>query len=250
MRILRFLSASFVCLSLAACWLPSKVKIIPLHQALSELRVSLGEDVLTLQEVEAEPDPVNGAQSRLYTKFAKFQCAVDPKTGKADADRSKYQKNPLIPVINGAIQLQVQGQVSAQGQLAIAVPLVATGTVNQTRQEQEQFTLPASLIPLSEVPTYYLSQQLAALQSEAALDINLTKSEKHKDAKDRDGYRMVSVYIRETSYKLTKIANDAMDQFGSDGVAYCNQVQPTGNSAKNAKGEVLRMEIRTLTLPN
>jgi hypothetical protein len=250
MRTFRLLSTSLACLSLAACWLPSKIEIIPLHQALSELRVSLGDDVLTLQEAEAEPNPVKGANSPLYTKFAKFQCAVDPKTGKADADQRKYQKNPLIPVINGAIQLQVQGQASAQGQLAIGVPLVATGTVNQTRQKQEQFTLPASLIPLSEVPTYYLSQQLAALQSEAALETNLSKSNKHNDGKDGDGYRMVSVYIRETSYKLTKIANDAMEQFGSDGVGYCSQVQPTGNSAKNAKGEVLRMEIRTLTLPN
>jgi hypothetical protein len=250
MRILRFLSTFIVCLSLAACWLPSKVEIIPLHQALSELRVSLGEDVLTLQEVEAEPQPVPGQASPLYTKFAKFQCAVDPKTGTPDADHKKYQRNPLIPVINGAIQLQVQGQVSAQGQLAIAVPLVATGTVNQTRQKQEQFTLPASLIPLSEVPTYYLSQQLAALQSEAALDTNLGKSKKHDDGKDADGYRMVSVYVRETSYKLTKIASDAMKQFGSDGVDYCSQLQPTGSSVKNAKGEVQRTEIRTLTLPN
>jgi hypothetical protein len=67
---------------------------------------------------------------------------------------------------------------------------------------------------------------------------------------DGGGYRMVSVYIRETSYKLTKIANDAIDQFGLDGGAiYCSHLQP-GESITNAKGELLRMKIQTLTLPN
>jgi superfamily I DNA and/or RNA helicase len=52
-----------------------------------------------------------------------------------------------------------------------------------------------------------------------------------------------------TSYKLTKIAIDAINQFGSDGVTYCGHVQPDV-SVTNSKGDVVRMKIQILALSN
>jgi hypothetical protein len=77
-------------------------------------------------------------------------------------DSALRQRDPLIPVATGALQLAVQGTFSTQAGAAITVP--ASVSFQIQRQAQQQITLPTTLVPLLNVPIFYMGQQLANVQ--------------------------------------------------------------------------------------
>jgi hypothetical protein len=101
------------------------------------------------------------AATRIRVGIAKVQCYdYDPKTDKNNPMLRK--QNPLIPIITGPLQVQVQGQLAVGGSFVVgAIPSIG-GTV--TRQGQQQIMLPLTLVSLGNLSKFYLSQQMSNLQ--------------------------------------------------------------------------------------
>lgn len=121
---------------------------IPLKDALGIVEKDLREAApVTLSDAdEAE------RSTRLLNAVALEQCRQET-------------ANPLIPVVNGPINLQLQGQIQVGGNVGFTVsatPSVsAQGAVQ--RQEQQQVAVPISFVSLVGLPNFYMGQNMANL---------------------------------------------------------------------------------------
>jgi hypothetical protein len=153
---------------------------VPLNLALAEMQSNLNRvHVVVLSDAQflySTNLKDQAAVTRLRDVIAEAQCfswavVVDKHgnpilekdgTPKRERDPGLRTKNPLIPVVTGAAQLTVQGQISTAGTFTISGNPSVGGTA--TRQAQQQLMVPISLVSLSNIENFYLGQQLANLQ--------------------------------------------------------------------------------------
>jgi hypothetical protein len=132
---------------------------VPLDATLRNLAVDLSSiDVLNPSDLLVDEA---SATIRMRDLIANAQCYdIDSTTGLADPAHRTI--NPLIPISTGAMQLTVQGQLSEAGSVTVSITPSIGGTI--TRQGQQQFMFPLTLVSLQNYSTFYIGQQLTNLQ--------------------------------------------------------------------------------------
>jgi hypothetical protein len=258
MRLLPSLILSVIgAASLVACN-PGNVKPIPLQKALVDMQEGLGDSALTMLEIASEDDVRPGGTSPVYKKLARFQCGLTP-TGDPIPGKSPV-RNPVIPLVNGAVQVQVQGQISDTGTVALAVlPAVLTATASKTHQNQEQFMLPVAFVTLADLPGYYINQELPTLQGAAALKTLPPQlppppagSPPAPPQMQDFGSNWVAQQTEKVVHNIAVITAAALEQFHDD-KAYCAKVTNVTNASADTKIKVesvlKELPQRVLTLP-
>lgn len=157
----------------------------------------------------------------IRTAIANIQCFdIDPEKG--EPDPKLRLRNPLIPVVTGPLQLTVQGQLSEGGTITVGSPTATTGATTITRQGQQQIMLPTTLVPLVNVPVFYLGQQLAAVQNTSSVSTattyNLTAAQVVAENKIVNDYVSRSL---DAMAGLNGIITNALDQFDNNRDEYC-----------------------------
>lgn len=202
-------------------------KPVPLREVLRSLEIDLSRTApVTLSNIQL-PLIVGGKEreevTALRTGIANMQCYdVDPETKKPDP--SRRSRSPLIPVVTGALQLTVQGQLTTTGTITVSVPLSAGGSI--AREAQQQIMLPTTLVALPNLPAFYLGQQMSNIQN-AGLMGNFKVEQKKVDAATTQVGDYVSRSLDATS-ALGTIVSDALDEFDHKQDTYC-QGRDSGN---------------------
>ena len=137
---------------------------VPLNEVLQSLEADLSRThPLILSDLQGRNNDDSPAVVSIRTAIANIQCYdIDPTTGTAKA--KLRSKNPLVPVVTGPVQLTVQGQLSQGGTITVGVPTAVSGSATVTRQGQQQIMLPTTLVPLVNVPMFFVGQQFTNIQ--------------------------------------------------------------------------------------
>jgi hypothetical protein len=146
----------YMCIATSACLMGAcfslrnveayAAKPIPLATALAGVQSDLRKaGPVVLSDVDGSEERVK----TVFTLIGASQCV-------------NKTANPLIPVITGAVQLTLQGQVSESGQFTVSATPGVQATV--TRQVQQQLMVPMTFVALSNLADFYLGQQLTSLQ--------------------------------------------------------------------------------------
>jgi hypothetical protein len=191
---------------------------VPLGEVLQSLEIDLSRSQpLVLSDMpKSKGDGTESPQLiNIRNRIAAIQCYDrDPKTG--EHDPKLRVRNPLIPVVTGALQLTVQGQFATAGTVTVGAPPSAGGTI--TRQAQQQIMLPVTLVPLINLPMFYLGQQMSSIQSVPLVSTVSTVKP------DNDQNAQIGDYVSRTldvTTSLGKLSTTALDQFDSN-PKYCD----------------------------
>jgi hypothetical protein len=174
---------------------------------------------LILSEVQGSANDDSPAIVAIRTGIANIQC-YDYDADEKKSDSNRRLRNPLIPVVTGPLQLTVQGQLSEGGTITVGMPTDTTGAATITRQGQQQIMLPTTLVPLINMPIFYLGQELANVQynsaviTGASVDANRTSAET----------AAVSAFVTrsiDAMIGLNNVVNYALDQFDNHREEWC-----------------------------
>jgi hypothetical protein len=217
---------------------------VPLTVAIADFEENLSRvGVLVLSDARVKDKPNKDASDvaallRMKDVIANVQCydwtpALDdkgkPRQTKSGhlayrADAKLRTKNPLVPVVNGAIQIQVQGQFTESGTFSVSTTQGLSGGGTLTRQAQQQVMMPVALVSLANLDKFYIGQQLANLQylTLTAKEAPFTTS----PGKDDAGNPLAApsefvVEVLKVGQSLKEVAKDAMDGFGANPDTYC-----------------------------
>jgi hypothetical protein len=196
-------------------------KPVPFETALHQLEVDLGRVHIIVPSSLLAVDWAHWEKAKevadIDNILADSQCYdIDAKTGKADP--ALRNRNPLIPVSTGPLQLTVQGQLSEAGTFTISITPSAGGTI--TRQTQQQVMMPLTLVSLTTVPEFYVGQQMTNIQY-----VTLVTAFKSTDAKKADiEYKQIADYVAsilEVASRLSAVTERALKQFDTDPNTRC-----------------------------
>jgi hypothetical protein len=193
---------------------------VPLSVVLQSLEVDLSRThPVVLSDLHGRENDDGPAKVSIRTALANLQCYdIDPGTGKPNPQLRS--RNPLIPVVTGPLQLTVQGQLSQGGTFTVGVPTAVSGAATITRQGQQQIMLPTTLVPLRNLPVFFVGQQFTNIQFNSAV---LTSFPPDKKLSDEETAQ-VNAYIARTleaMIGLDKVIAYALKQFDGDQDAYC-----------------------------
>ena len=203
-------------------------KPVPFETALHQLEVDLSRVRIIVPSSLLTVNWAHWEQAKEVTAIdnilADSQCYdIDPKTGNPNPELRN--RNPLIPVSTGPLQLTVQGQLSEAGTLTISVTPSAGGTI--TRQTQQQVMMPLNLVSLTTVPEFYVGQQTTNIQY-----VTLVTAFKSPDATKADReYKQVADYVAsilDVASRLNAVTDRALKEFDRDPTTRCKGRDSTG----------------------
>jgi hypothetical protein len=199
----------------------SGTKPVPMSAVLQSLEADLSRThPVILTDAQSSENDDSPPMVAIRTGIANIQCYdINPDDGKANP--KLRLRNPLIPVVTGPLQLTVQGQLSAAGTITVGAPTSASGAGTITRQGQQQIMLPTTLVPLVNVPIFYLGQQFTSIQFNGGI---LSAYTLDKDLSAAESSEVTAYVTRSINAMigLKKVISFAFDQFDHHQEAWCS----------------------------